>query len=82
MTKKDYELIAAAIKDNREYDPMECYAEALDDVARSLATALQRDNPRFDRDRFLKACGVDAENILHNLAQDRENMLRWQEKSK
>jgi hypothetical protein len=27
--------------------------------ASSLADKLERDNPRFDRKRFLKACGAD-----------------------
>ena len=28
------------------------------DLARGLALALSEENPRFDRERFLKACGV------------------------
>jgi len=60
MTKKDYELIAKAISDT--YDAMECTtiqaAFGVEMVARNLATALASANPRFDRERFLKACGV------------------------
>jgi hypothetical protein len=53
MTRKDYELIARVIR----------YAEiderAGDRIARDFAYALAKDNPRFDRARFLKACGVE-----------------------
>jgi hypothetical protein len=33
--------------------------------ASSLADRLERDNPRFDRRRFLKACGVGVTPVLH-----------------
>lgn len=29
-------------------------------LARDIADKMQRDNPRFDRARFLKACGVQS----------------------
>ncbi len=56
MTRKDYILIAEAIKAIREDfgdNPV-----ALDVVADELALALQADNSRFDTARFLTACGV------------------------
>lgn len=58
MTKKDYELIAAALRGARNgyadnWDPN--LFRACDDCARSVASALARDNPRFDRTRFLVA---------------------------
>ncbi len=56
MTRKDYVLIAAAIKSA----PV-VYAEghmAAQTVAESIADALAAENPRFDRARFLKAAGV------------------------
>jgi hypothetical protein len=54
MTRKDYVLIAKTIND----------AYYLDDnykltIARDFADELGLDNPRFDRDRFLAACGVN-----------------------
>lgn len=59
MTKKDYILIAAAITSGRRVVSYETKADAtLDGVSRLIAEALQRDNPRFDRARFLAACGV------------------------
>jgi hypothetical protein len=55
MSRKDYEAIAAIIKGARLYtsadDPV-----AL--IATALAAAFAQDNPRFDRARFLAACGV------------------------
>lgn len=42
MTRKDYEMIAAAVADA------------------GLQYASTPDNPRFDRKRFMAACGFDA----------------------
>ena len=53
MTKIHYELFAEALrmarpeKDRREWIRM----------LNSIATTCERDNPRFDRTRFLIACG-------------------------
>ena len=30
-------------------------------LLRSIADALETDNPRFDRDRFFEACGVGGD---------------------
>lgn len=57
MTRKDYVMIAEVINRNT----VSLTESALIDFARmaeDLATELQNDNPRFDRDRFLTACGV------------------------
>lgn len=72
MTKKDYELIAGVILYNRNQSGLPLdgetkedkamiagYRVALNDVAYMLAESMQRDNPRFDRSRFLKACGIN-----------------------
>jgi hypothetical protein len=59
MTRKDYVLIAAAV--SAAAIPSQPMAEfAREAVAVRLADALGRDNPRFDRERFLKACGVQS----------------------
>jgi len=63
MTRKDYIAIAAAIhrtgmainiggKKSAEY------AHRL--LAIDIAATMAQDNPRFDRARFLKACGIEA----------------------
>lgn len=57
MTRKDYVLIAAALKDARASTP-EANHVGVDVAASNIAHALARDNPRFDRARFLKAAGV------------------------
>lgn len=63
MTKKDFELIAAAIKRAREphaLKHLETVETVLDGLARDLAGELRQTNPKFDAVRFLRACGVDA----------------------
>jgi hypothetical protein len=65
MTRKDYILIAAALRDTLLIDcPTYQYlagAKAAHvSAAYRLADCLARDNPRFDRERFLKAAGVQS----------------------
>jgi hypothetical protein len=60
MTRKDYVLIAAALKAantpfcNYGADGKTAHANC----AHQIADMLARDNPRFDRTRFLAAAGV------------------------
>jgi hypothetical protein len=56
MTRKHYQLLADMIR--REYEVYENDAATLASVADTLATICKADNPRFDRDRFLEACGM------------------------
>ena len=72
MTRRDFELIAEAVSDARgevlalyadETSGMAQYARAdelqgVKRVAHQLAKYLGTTNPRFDRERFLKAAGV------------------------
>ena len=65
MTKKDYIIIAkqfahalelcALLPDNPKTNP----EEVLKAVILDLAEAMQGDNPRFDRRKFLTACNVE-----------------------
>ena len=60
MTKKDYELIARVIKqylDNGDNDQLDGIGGA-DKLVRMLTEALQKENTRFDKQKFLKACGL------------------------
>lgn len=66
MTRKDYKAIAGAIAQAKAHE-IQMGAEgrdlaiigfALESVAREIAKVLQADNPRFDRDKFLTACGL------------------------
>ncbi|MCE5292966.1 MAG: hypothetical protein LLG14_27535 [Nocardiaceae bacterium] len=67
MTKKDFELIAAVFANllrepiHPDCDDPEAEQGAIDGIrtaAVNLADALATTNPRFDRARFLQACGV------------------------
>ena len=55
MTKKDFELIAEAIKEITASD----YPQDRKDKAQLFASVLATTNPRFDSARFLSACGVN-----------------------
>ena len=46
MTKKDYILIANA------------FARYTKEIAEALASELQKENPKFNREKFLQACRV------------------------
>lgn len=62
MTRKDYVLIAQALSVQPrpivDRDPAFVARTAHAEICRNLARALGADNPRFDRERFLRACGV------------------------
>lgn len=62
MSRKDYELLAGLLRDEIEtaeglFEPIG--AEALRNYARRLTIVLKHENPRFDRGRFLTACGIE-----------------------
>ena len=64
LTRKDYNLIAGALKEIREntetsfgsYSESVCFDLALDRTISLLADHFENDNPRFDRNRFVGAC--------------------------
>ena len=62
MTKKDYELLAEAIRGSLLESVWSAskinYAEQHKVTAKHVADALERDNPLFNRDKFVAACGV------------------------
>lgn len=61
MTRKDFEAIAAIMAD---HTPVQ--GEAVDitytDTCVALADYFQQVNPRFDRSRFMVACGLGKDN--------------------
>lgn len=69
MKKKDYELIAQAIKQSRCFDATTGEVTMIDHLILShyLAAALQVQNPRFDKEKFLSACGIETE-VKHAMA--------------
>lgn len=56
MSKKDYELIAAAIAS--EKTAVEALERSRSAIANAISYRIQQSNPRFDAARFLKACNV------------------------
>ena len=65
MTKKHFEAIASVIKNVREGVAESTLSmtditanDALNYVSIRLADVCESDNPNFDRDKFLRACGV------------------------
>lgn len=55
MTKKDFELIASVIA---QFGRVRQNADFLADI---MAEKLSEKYPRFNREKFLKACGVEVE---------------------
>lgn len=59
MTKKDYQAFAAMLHDlrkhNASYDAEGFAIVRIIDVAGDMAEVFAKDNPRFDRRRFIKA---------------------------
>jgi hypothetical protein len=59
MTRKDYVMIAEILKANREdFVQGDEGLSLLYILSHQIANGLEEDNPRFDRQRFLVACGV------------------------
>ena len=54
MSRKDYELIAAAFRETRAHVAAD--AHTLELLARTLADALKDDNANFNKARFIAAC--------------------------
>jgi hypothetical protein len=63
MTRKDFELIARAVRGldcfSYQYDGADM-PSARFQAATAMADALGSTNPAFDRARFLTACGVQS----------------------
>lgn len=60
LTRKDYRTLAGIINAARwrwQADDKAC--EAVDAIATRLADQYERENPRFNRERFLSACGME-----------------------
>jgi hypothetical protein len=64
MTKKDYIAFAKEMKamhdhySNQEMNNTEFY-DFHNEYCDAIANVLAADNPRFNREKFLKACGVE-----------------------
>lgn len=69
MTRKDYVLIAKALRENRklwEANPLQIEETvsvamlAIDGVVDTLANRLAEENPRFDRAKFVEASKLES----------------------
>lgn len=62
MSKKDYELIARAIYgsllQSGSLEDQDRFIDQHRITARHVANALERSNPRFNREKFIEACGT------------------------
>lgn len=58
MTKKDYELIAGVFYREMIQLSTRKQADYWRDMVSAMANALERDNPKFNRAKFLKASGM------------------------
>lgn len=63
MTRRHFEMLAQTLRQVRSnyashWDPN--LFRACDDHAKAIGDALAQDNPRFDRERFLRAAGVQS----------------------
>lgn len=64
MTRKDYEKLARGIKKvvviaRKSNDPN--YTQGVSHAIYAIQDELEADNPRFNRERFLQACGLGVE---------------------
>jgi len=58
VTKKDFKAIAEIIKNKTSHvNPQLLFIPTID-LARKLADYFATQNPRFDRQKFLDACGL------------------------
>ena len=57
MTKKDYIMIASIIKDNKLYTNNSTRRILKhDNLVNDFVVMFKKDNKRFDKERFIKAC--------------------------
>ena len=61
MTKKDYELIASTINDElTAFNDLHVHSShQVKLLVNGIAIALGKSNPKFDRAKFLEACGIE-----------------------
>jgi hypothetical protein len=68
VTRKHFQQIATAMQSLRKFEAHDvemsevvAHAVRFSSVVDALAKVLANSNPRFNRDRFLTACGIGAE---------------------
>lgn len=58
MTKKDYVAIAEALTQATKYCETQNQRRGVERAAHCIADALATENSRFNRNRFMAACGI------------------------
>jgi hypothetical protein len=61
FSKRHYEAIAKVIKEHSEDILTKTYGHHMQLLILDLVEMLERDNPNFDRVRFIEACGLGIE---------------------
>ena len=56
MTKKDFEIIQAAVRDAKDCLPTGPVKAGIDEVVDALVFHISRDQPGFDSERFIRGC--------------------------
>jgi hypothetical protein len=60
MTRKDYVLLAKVLRESKTGEFIDAFPvsgeEMRLDIIGRIATMLQQDNPRFNREKFITAC--------------------------
>mgnify|MGYP001559163738 CR=1 FL=1 len=59
MTKKDYELIAGVFKDFLKKSTLSNSRFITEIITEGLANKLAKQDPKFQRQKFLSSCGID-----------------------
>lgn len=63
MTRKDFELIAATLKAQHGAITTDTERDLYRALVRSFADNLRATNQQFNRDRFIRACGLCPANL-------------------
>lgn len=58
MTKQDYEQMVEIIQDTLTVCSSQAEVDIVKFMVEGFATIAKRDNPRFNRDKFMGACGL------------------------
>ena len=59
MSRKHFEALAAALRSNAPSPESDSHeAELFESIVKAVAGVCERFNPRFDRERFERACGL------------------------
>jgi len=61
MTKKDYVKLARALKKAKDTQRLFPHTDVWACCVRYITEELRYDNPRFDKGKFLTACGYEEE---------------------